>query len=198
MKWIDDHTALNGSTVNLLPLQEEHFPALIDCAADDRIREFIPIDFSTPEKYGAVLRAALTEREFGNQFPFVILHKPTNTIIGSTRFMDIQPAHRKLEIGWTWLHPDYWATIVNPECKLLLLRHCFEVLHATRVQLRTDELNIRSRKAIAKIGAQFEGIFRHDLIRSNGTHRNSAYFSIIDTEWPDAETKIKTLINERS
>ena len=126
--------------------------------------------------------------------PFVIIHKQDGKIIGSTRLMHIDPPHRKLEIGWTWLHPDYWATAVNLECKLLLLSFCFETLQAVRVQLRTDERNIRSRKAIAKIGGKYEGILRHDLIRDNGTFRNSAYFSLIHTEWSDAKTNLTTLL----
>ncbi len=101
--------------------------------------------------------------------------------------MDIQPNHKKLEIGWTWLHPDYWGTEVNLECKLLLLTYCFEELKTYRVQFKTDENNIRSRKAIEKIGGKFEGILRHDMIRDNGTKRNSAYFSIIDSEWGDVK-----------
>ena len=103
--------------------------------------------------------------------------------------------HKKLEIGSTWLHPDYWATAINPECKLLLLTYCFEVLQAVRVQLKTDEKNMRSRKAIEKIGGQFEGILRNDMIRDNYTKRNSAYFSIIDDEWKDKKARLIELHN---
>lgn len=195
--WIKDGTYLSGKIVDLLPLQEEHFDELIALAAEQRIWEFIPVDCSTPEKYREVLKMALVEREKGTQYPFVIMHKPTGAIAGSTRLMDIQPAHKKLEIGWTWLHPNHWATATNPECKLLLLQFCFEELGAFRVQLKTDERNIRSRTAIGKIGAQFEGILRKDMLRPDGTHRNSAYFSIIDSEWPDAKNKIEQLISSR-
>ena len=97
--------------------------------------------------------------------------------------MNIEPVHKKLEIGWTWLHPEYWASEINLECKLLLMTFCFEEWNAVRVQLKTDENNIRSRKAIEKIGGQFEGVLRNDMIRDNGTNRNSVYFSILDTEW---------------
>ena len=99
------------------------------------------------------------ERGNGTQFPFIIFHKLENRIIGSTRFLDIQEKHLKLEIGWTWLDPNYWGTAINLECKLLLLTFCFETLKTTRVQFKTDENNLRSRKAIEKIGGQFEGIF---------------------------------------
>ena len=106
--------------------------------------------------------------------------------------------HKKLEIGSTWLHPDYWGTEINFECKLLLLTYCFEALHTIRVQLKTDENNIRSRKAIQKIGGQFEGIFRNDMIRDNNTKRNSAYFSIIDEEWEDNKLKLTELYETKT
>jgi RimJ/RimL family protein N-acetyltransferase len=130
------------------------------------------------------------ERTNGTQFPFVIYHKSEKRIIGSTRLLELQQNHLKLEIGWTWLHPKYWGTSVNLECKLLLLTFCFENLKITRLQLRTDEKNTRSRKAIEKIGGQFEGIVRHDMIRDNGTNRNSALYSILNDEWKNAKQNI--------
>ena len=136
---------------------------------------------------------ALDDRQAGKQFPFVIIHKETSKIIGSTRLKDIRPEHRGIEIGWTWLHPDYWATGINEECKLLLLTFCFEDLKAIRVQLKTDENNLRSRKAIQKIGGTFEGILRQDLIRENGTIRTTAYFSLLDHEWPEKKINLKQL-----
>ena len=197
MKWINEDIRLEGATVDILPLTEAHFPTLLKLAEEKRIWEFYPTDCSDRNVLSDALKTAMELKEKGEQYPFVILHKPTDTIRGSTRLMDMHPAHRKLEIGWTWLHPAYWATHINPECKLLLLRFCFEQLQTLRVQLKTDENNIRSRTAIAKIGAKFEGIFRHDILRANGTHRNSAYFSIINTEWKEAEARIETLINSR-
>jgi RimJ/RimL family protein N-acetyltransferase len=125
------------------------------------------------------------------------VYKQTGKIIGSTRFMDIQSRHKKLEIGWTWLHPDYWATAVNPECKLLLLDYCFETLRTSRVQLKTDENNLRSRKAIEKIGGHFEGILRNDMIKENGIKRNSASFSIIEEEWPVTRVRLIRLLEKK-
>jgi len=198
MNWINHSTELHGDTVALLPLEEYHF-AELDCIAQvDRIWEFIPVDMSTEIKRLSAFNNALTEKMKGTQFPFVIIDKRENKIIGSTRFMNIEPAHRKLEIGWTWLHPDYWATMVNPECKLLLLTYAFEVLHTIRVQLKTDEHNIRSRKAIAKIGGTFEGILRNDWIRDNGTFRNSAYFSIIDSEWDTVKFNLQSKLSSNT
>ncbi|MCB0527486.1 MAG: GNAT family N-acetyltransferase [Saprospiraceae bacterium] len=181
--WIHDSTELNGTLVRLVPLKTEHFDALAQVASDKRIWAHYTLDGSNEGRLRTALNDGLLEKQKGAQFPFVIFEKATDRVLGSTRLLELQPAHRKLEIGWTWLHPDHWGTAVNLECKLLLLSFCFETLGTTRVQLRTDENNIRSRKAIEKIGARFEGILRHDLIRDDGTHRNSAYFSIIEPEW---------------
>jgi RimJ/RimL family protein N-acetyltransferase len=191
--WIKHPTTLTGENVDLLSLDQAHFGELEQLAKDQRIWEFYAMDGSDSAKFISAFSSALAEREKGSQFPFVIFHKRANRLIGSTRYLDIQPAHRKLEIGWTWLHPDYWGTGLNTECKLLLLTHCFESLGASRVQLKTDENNRRSRSAIQKIGGRFEGILRNDMIRDNHTKRNSAYYSLIEEEWPDAKLRLTAL-----
>lgn len=201
MNWIAPNTTLEGETVMLLPLTEVYFDALDKLGEEKRIWEFIPSDMSSSEKRLAVFAKAIKFREEQMHYPFVVIHKQKNEVIGCTRLMEIFPRHKKLEIGWTWLHPDYWATSVNFECKLLLLTFCFEKLKAVRVQLKTDEFNKRSQKAIGKIGAKYEGILRHDMIRENGTIRNSACFSIIDTEWPETKLRlqenVKLKLNEQ-
>ena len=198
MHWIKNGTALCGAIVDLLPLEEKYFATLSDLAEEQTIWEFIPIDMSTREKRYTAFSNAIIERQNGTQYTFVIFHKSQNRIIGSTRLMNIEVKNKKLEIGWTWLHPAYWASAVNLECKLLLLNFCFEELNAIRVQLKTDEHNIRSRRAIAKIGAQYEGILRNDMIRDNGTYRNSAYFSITIDEWKNAKRNLETLLTEKT
>jgi RimJ/RimL family protein N-acetyltransferase len=195
--WIDQDTSLKGEFVVLEPLVLYHFDELISLANDARIWEHYIYDGTNPEKMRSILDSALKDKENGTQFPFVIIDKSTSGIVGSTRFMDIVPAHKKLEIGSTWLRPDYWATIVNLEAKLLLLTHCFEHLKTFRVQLKTDEKNIRSRKAIEKIGGVFEGILRNDMLRDNGSHRNSAYYSFIDAEWPAKKKALQELYNAK-
>ncbi len=195
MSPIPHKTILQGKLVELIPLEKVHFEELADRAQEKRIWEFIPITMSSVHDCIQAFTKAIIERDNGSQFPFVIYHKQDRKIIGSTRLMNIEAAHRKLEIGWTWLHPDYWATAVNVECKLLLLTFCFETLQAIRVQLKTDENNIRSRKAIAKIGGTFEGILRNDWIRDDGTFRNSAYFSIIHSEWEITKTQLNDLLH---
>lgn len=188
--WKDQPGALTGRHTVLVKLEKAHFPALEQVAGDKRIWEHYAFDCSAHDVFLREFNKALAEREQGNQFPFVIFDGHDRKMMGSTRLLYLQPAHRKLEIGWTWLHPDYWHTAVNAECKLLLLTYCFETMKAIRVQLKTDANNVRSRKAIAKTGAKFEGILRNDMIRDNGTYRDSAYYSIIDDEWPPCKQKI--------
>jgi len=196
MAWIKQSVFLKGNQVNLVPLETSHYDELINLSKDPRIWKHYAIDGSDSTKLKSSLENALVERLKGNQYPFVIAHKKENKIIGSTRFLDINQEHKKLEIGWTWLSPEYWGKTVNLESKLLLLTYCFENLSARRVQLKTDENNIRSRKAIEKIGGQFEGIIRNDMIRYNGTSRQSAYYSIIDNEWLDIKIRLNKLIEK--
>ncbi len=197
MNWIKSNTILKGELVELIPMEESHFEELELLASEKRIWEFYPQDCGNPIRFRELINLALRERDNGNQFPFVIFHKNENKIIGSTRLMEIEVHHRKLEIGWTWLHPDYWATALNLECKLLLLTFCFENLNAIRVQIKTNENNMRSRKAIEKIGGKFEGILRHHWIADNGNIRNTAYYSIINTEWENAGKNLAMLLQNK-
>ncbi len=195
--WLPHPINLIGTLVELRPLEEKDFSELEAMASDPRIWEFYSFDGSRPGKITQVLQSALTEKEKGNQYPFSIFHKKDQRLIGSTRFMDVHPEHRKLEIGGTWLHPEYWKSAVNPECKLLLLTYAFETLKAVRVQLKTAEENTRSQKAIEKIGGIREGLFRNDMIRENNTNRNSVYFSIIECEWRSAKINLQELVKNK-
>jgi RimJ/RimL family protein N-acetyltransferase len=188
---------LTGQSVDLVPLEKEHFEELYAAAADKELWQLIPIDCSIREEFDKAYQFALEEREKGRQYPFVIIHKATNSIIGSTRFFEIYPNDKKLEIGWTWIIKEFWGTTVNFECKLLLLTFCFEHLKLNRVQLKTKDTNFRSRKAIEKIGGVFEGVLRKDRVQHDGTTRNAAYYSILDDEWPIAKQKIEQQIAER-
>jgi RimJ/RimL family protein N-acetyltransferase len=193
MNWIPNGTRLNGETVELIPLDQSHIEELVVLSKEKRIFEFYSYDFGKEEKFREVMQMAFIERDNGRQYPFVIYHKAEKKIIGSTRLMEIVPEHKKLEIGFTWLHPNYWACEVNPECKLLLLTYCFEELGANRVHLKTDVKNMRSRKAIEKIGAQYEGVLRQDWIKDDGTFRDSIYFSILKQEWEEKKNNLKKL-----
>jgi len=195
--WINHPIILTGETVELVPLEKEHFEKLYVAASDKKLWDLIPLDCSVKETFDKAYNFALTERDKGNQYPFVILHKTTREIIGSTRFFEIYPLDKKLEIGWTWIITKYWGTEINFECKLLLLTFCFDILKTRRVQIKTDATNFRSRKAIEKIGGQFEGILRKDKIKENGVSRSAAYYSIIDDEWQDTKQKIITQLKNR-
>jgi RimJ/RimL family protein N-acetyltransferase len=165
--WIQHPITLQGEVIQLITLNKDHFSELEVLAADTRIWQYYVYDGTDPTRFRSVLKSAMVEMMNGTQLPFVIYHKVDKKIIGSTRFMDIQAPHRKVEIGSTWLHPDYWGTVSNLECKLLMLTYCFEKVGAVRVQFKTDENNTRSRKAIEKVGGKFEGVLRHDMLRDN-------------------------------
>lgn len=197
-QWIKHPLILDGSQVNLLPLEKEHLVDLYKIGSDEKIWEHIPTDCYNRSTFLKAYKFALSERKKGNQYPFIIYHKEHKQIIGSTRLFEIYPKDRKLEIGWTWILPEYWSSGINLECKLILLTYCFEHLKTLRVQLKTDEKNIRSRKAIEKIGAKFEGIFRKDRIRDNGLSRNAAYYSIIDDEWNALKEKLMEKVGSQN
>jgi RimJ/RimL family protein N-acetyltransferase len=193
--WIEHPTILTGKIINLLPLEENHFDELHAAAADKRIWEFYTGDWSVHETFLKVYNGSLKLREKGKEYPFVIFHTPTKKIIGSTRLLDIVPYDRRLEIGGTWLMPEYWATAVNFDCKLALLTYCFETLKTKRVQLKTQHDNLRSRKAIEKIGGIYEGVIRKHMLKDDGTYRSSAYFSILDDEWQAAKTNLQSRLS---
>jgi RimJ/RimL family protein N-acetyltransferase len=195
--WIEHPTILKGQEIDLLPLEENHFNELLKAASDKRIWEFYVGDWSIPETFMKVYSASLRLRESGSEYPFVIFHKPTKRIIGSTRLLDIAPYDKRLEIGGTWLMPEYWATAVNIDCKLMLITFCFETLNAQRVQLKTQHNNIRSRKAIEKIGGVYEGIIREHMLKDDGTYRSSAYFSILKNEWPMVKPGLQSLLESK-
>ncbi|MEK6510864.1 GNAT family N-acetyltransferase [Myroides odoratimimus] len=193
-QWIPYPTVLEGTTVDLIPLEKGHLEELYQASADKELWRLVPTDCSDRDTFYDNYQNALIAREKGLQYPFVIIDKRTQKIIGSTRFFEMYEADKKLEIGWTWITQEYWGSVVNLECKLLLLTYCFEVLKTNRVQLKTKDTNIRSRKAIEKIGGVFEGILRKDKIQNDGTTRNAAYYSILDDEWGISKEKIQGLI----
>jgi RimJ/RimL family protein N-acetyltransferase len=196
--WIEHPTILRGNIIDLFPVEEIHFDELHAAASDKRIWEFYTGDWSVHETFLKVYNGSMNLRVLGKEYPFVIFHKPTQKIIGSTRFLDIVPYDRRLEIGGTWLMPEYWATSINFDCKLTLLTFCFETLKAKRVQLKTQHDNLRSRKAIEKIGGIYEGIIRKHMLKDDGTFRSSAYFSILDDEWETVKRNLQSRMMEKA
>jgi RimJ/RimL family protein N-acetyltransferase len=192
--WISHPIVLKGDEIELLPLEKEHLENLFFAASNKEIWELTSVDYSVEEIFYPNFNNAMNDREKGTVYPFIIVHKDSNKIIGTTRFLEIYPNDKKLEIGVTWIMKEYWGTTVNLECKLLLLNYCFETLKTNRVQFRAKDNNLRSRKAIEKIGGIFEGILRKDKIEPNGIPRNTAFYSILGNEWENVKQSIKNQI----
>ena len=182
--WLEHPLVLRGRLIELWPLEEEHLDELFDVARDPAIWQLTSVDYSDPAVFYPNFRSALQDRRQGNTYPFVVRLAGSGQVIGTTRLLDIHPQDRKLEIGVTWIATAYWGSGVNAECKRLLLEYCFETLGANRVQLRAKADNGRSRHAIEKIGAVFEGVMRQDKIEPSGKPRNTALYSIVREEWP--------------
>jgi RimJ/RimL family protein N-acetyltransferase len=175
---------LEGRLVRLEPLSFEHVPALAEVALDPAIWRWTTARPSTVDELRSWAEAALAGRQAGSEFPFVTIDVATGRPIGSSRFMNIVLEHRRVEIGWTWVAPAWQRSGANREAKLLMLGHAFDTLGCRRVEFKTDSLNEPSRTALLGIGAQFEGIFRNHMVMSDGRMRHSAYYSVIDEEWP--------------
>jgi N-acetyltransferase len=184
---------LRGRVVRLEPMALEHVEALSRVGLEPELWHWTPTAATSPEAMRAYVLTALDERRHGVSLPFVVIDQTNDGIIGSTRYGNISPSHRRLEIGWTWLTPSSQRTGANTECKLLLLTHAFETLRAIRVEFKTDVLNQKSRDALLRIGAVEEGTFRKHLITDSGRVRDTVYFSIIDTEWPAVKTRLTGL-----
>jgi RimJ/RimL family protein N-acetyltransferase len=183
--WKNLESVLEGRVVRLEPLARRHEQGLFEAAQDERIWRWMPYDASaSPETFHAWLEDALAASESGTEAAFATVDAGTGEPAGSTRYLALRPEHRVLEIGWTWLAPAYWQTGANVEAKMLMLEHAFEDLGCLRVEFKTDSRNERSRAALAALPARVEGIFRKHMLVRGGQRRDSAYYSIIDDEWP--------------
>jgi len=158
----------------------------------------VPIDPTEHPEEGLIhawLDDALGAAAAGTEIPLVTL--TGGRVVGSTRFLALRPEHRSVEIGWTWLHPDTWATGVNVEAKLLMLRQAFESWGVRRVELKTDARNERSRGAMEAMGAIFEGIHRKHMLVRAGENRDSAWYSIVDDDWPRVRAGLEARLADR-
>ena len=179
------HLRLEALTVERIP---ELFTAI---GTDPEVYQWLP--FSTPsnlDEFTTIFQNFIDESVIGKRVAFVVILKSTGLAIGTTSFLDLNPAHRSLEIGSTFYAKDYWRSFVNTECKLMMLSEAFEARGVERVTLKTDSMNQRSRNAILRLGASYEGILRHHMLRPNGTWRDSAYFSILKEEWPTVKANL--------
>ena len=189
---------LEGRAAKLVPLSLSHLQDLTQVGLDEDLWRWIPTQVRSGEEMAAYIETALEEQSRGVSLPFAIIEKSSGRAIGSTRYGNIDRAHRRVEIGWTWVAREWQCTAVNTECKYLLLRHAFESLGCIRVQLKTDSLNERSRAAILRIGAMQEGIFRNHMITPSGRIRHTVYFSIVDSEWPGVKARLEGKMKSRT
>ena len=187
---------LEGAVVRLEPLRREHAVQFWEVAREnlDDIFRWIPYPMKAREDFDALVAKAFAEQERGESVVFATVDRRWNQVIGSTRFMNIDRANRRVEIGSTWIAPAWQRTGANSEAKYLMLRHAFEVWKCMRVELKTDALNEKSRNAILRIGAKEEGILRKHLITWTGRVRDSVYFSILDTEWPQVKARLERMM----
>ncbi len=181
--------SLDGRFVRLEPLRENHTDAIWEVAREmDWGLMLRPL--GSREAVVQRIRDGLKMEEKNEEFAFAVITKPGNRVVGSTAYLNVVSEHRRLEIGSTWYGDDVWGTAVNPECKLLLLKHAFEDCHAVRVQLGTHVENVQSQRAILKLGAKFEGRLRSHGIMPDGTARDAFLYSIIASEWPEVKARL--------
>jgi len=176
---------LEGELVRLEPLGLQHEDGLWDASRDERTWRWLSIvQPQTRAELRAYLDEALANAAAGTEMPFATIRRDGGRVLGSTRFLALRPEHRSVEIGWTWLTPEAWGTGINVEAKLLMLEHAFQTFGCLRVELKTDALNDRSRGAMEALPAQFEGVHRKAMLVRGGERRDSAWYSVLDEEWP--------------
>jgi RimJ/RimL family protein N-acetyltransferase len=175
---------LEGAHVRLEPMDERHADGLVAAGCGKGLFRFFPFSLEGEEAMRGYVKLNAAAVGSGTVLPFVTILRATNRVVGATSFLAIEPAHKRLEIGATWITPDLQRSPVNTEAKLLQLTHCFEVLGCNRVEFKTDERNEKSRDALARIGAKEEGRFRAHMVMPDGQLRTSVWFSVIASEWP--------------
>jgi RimJ/RimL family protein N-acetyltransferase len=183
---------LTGQHVRLEPMTEAHIPALAEIGVGQAFWHFMLYgDIETEDDMRDWVHDILERAQHGTDLPFVAIHLASGRAAGATRYLNIVPRDRGLEIGGTWYGLEFQRTVVNTECKYLLLKHAFEDLKAIRVQLKTDSRNERSQRAIERIGAIKEGVLRNHMILPDGRYRDSVFYSILDTEWPGVKARLE-------
>jgi N-acetyltransferase len=174
---------LKGQLCTLTNLMPVHLPQLAQIAADPAIWQHLPIRGWQSDIFWAWAEETMVQKADGLIYPFVIIDNATHEVVGTTRFQDLYLAHRKMDIGWTWFDPSVWGTGINTEAKMLMLHYAFDKCGVVRIGFKVDENNLRSQRALEKLGAYREGIFRKHLIRPDGTYRTSYFYSITDDDW---------------
>jgi len=187
---------LEGRYVRLEPLSREHLEGIFAAGSFDEIWTWLSVRPVGREGFERWLDDALAARDARSELPFTTFDRASGEIVGGTRYLNIAAESRRLEIGWTWITPRMQRSYVNTEAKYLQLRHCFEDLGCRRVELKTDRRNEKSRNAMLRIGAQFEGIARKQMRTFDGTNRDNAWFAIIDDDWPAVKLRLEEMLGE--
>ena len=188
---------LDGTSVSLRPLEIQHAATLFEIGQGMNIWRWYPDRIESVADMERVVESALAAKEQGLALPFVIVERDTAQIIGSSRFFNIFPEHRRLEIGWTWIGPQWQRTSVNTETKYLMLRYAFEVMGCLRVELKTDRRNLKSQEAMLRLGLKQEGTLRKHMITHDGHHRDTVYFSVVEPEWPAMREFLNSKLSSR-
>lgn len=190
--------ALTGKYVRLEPMTEAHIPALAEIGVGQTFWGFMLYgNMETEADMANWVRDILSRASRGTDLPFVAIHLASGRAAGATRYLNIMPKDRGLEVGGTWYGSEFQRTAVNTECKYLLLKHAFETLDCIRVQLKTDLRNGCSQRAIERIGAVKEGVLRNHMILPDGRIRHSVFYSILDTEWSEVKKKLEEMLGEK-
>ena len=196
-RWIEPVT-LVGEHVKLVPLSFEHEQGLANAAADGELWKLWYTSVPTPEGVRDWIAAALVMRDTLGAHPFVVIDTKSGDVVGSTRFFNVEAAHRRLEIGHTWYAKRVQRSSLNTEAKLLLLSHAFDTLKTIAVEFRTHFMNQQSRAAIARLGARQDGILRNHQIGRDGIYRDTVVFSIVEAEWPAVRANLRMKLDARS
>lgn len=184
---------LVGPRVRLEPLGQQHAAALEPIALDPRVNHYLAFAITTPAQFAAWMDASLAAGVRGDEVSFAIIDRDSGAVVGTTRYRDVQRVHRCVEIGSTFLDPASWRTAVNTEAKYLMLRHLFDGpgVNCVRAWLKTDLLNLRSQRAIERLGAVREGVLRKHMIVGGGRYRDSVVYSILHDEWPAVQVHLE-------
>ena len=188
---------LTGKHIRLDPMTDEHVSGLAEAGRDASIWKYMVYgNLTSDNEMGAWVREMLRRQAAGTDLNFVVIHLASGKIAGATRYLEMRPEHHSLEIGGTWYSPEFQRTIVNTECKYLLLKYAFETLGCIRIQFKADARNERSARAIERLGAQREGLLRNHYILPDGMIRDSVFFSILDKEWPGVKIKLEEKLKQ--
>jgi RimJ/RimL family protein N-acetyltransferase len=182
---------LEGAHVRLEPLSRDHLPGLLEVGLDPSLWNWTVTRVQSADDLRRYVETAIAEREQGIALPFATVWKESGKAIGSSRFGNIAAEHQRLEIGWTWIAPAWQRTAANTETKLLMLGHAFDTLQMRRVEFKTSSLNQRSREALRLIGAVEEGTLRRHTVNEDGTIRDTVYYSILLSEWPNVKNRLQ-------